>query len=181
LDLAFTPEHAARLRGRSIECIAAPVEQAPLGGWRFDAIVMNQVVEHLWDSRRSLALLHDALNPGGRLILSTPNLDGWDRHFFRRSCWGGYYMPRHLNLFTPASLTRLLQECGFERVAVRRLTAPLIWVRSLQYSLRARRVPGAGVFCDANLAAIALFAALDQLALACGHETSNLQAVAWRS
>jgi ubiquinone/menaquinone biosynthesis C-methylase UbiE len=180
VDLAWSPASEAALRAAQIDCIASPIESVRLPEQSFDVIVMNQVIEHVWDVRAALVTLRRALVPGGSLILATPNLDGYDRRFFRRSCWGGYYMPRHLNLFTPASLERLLEECGFRDVSIRFLTAPLVWMRSIQYAFRAGGVPGAALFTDANLPALAAFTALDRLALAAGLQTSNLQAVAHR-
>jgi SAM-dependent methyltransferase len=180
LDLGLSPEQEAALRAAGIACISSPIESASLPEASFSVIVMNQVIEHVWDVRVTLAHLRRALAPGGRLTLATPNLDGYDRRFFPRSYWGGYYMPRHLNLFTPASLTRILEESGFRHVSIQFLTASLIWVRSFHYAWRAHGWPGAAFFSDANLAALALFTVMDRIAMAAGLETSNLQAVARR-
>lgn len=51
-----------------------PVEQAP-----FDVIIVSEVLEHLHEDEleRVLSRLHDALVPGGILLVTVPNGFGW--------------------------------------------------------------------------------------------------------
>jgi SAM-dependent methyltransferase len=78
----------------------------------FDVATMWDVVEHLDEPGADLRRIHRALRPGGRLILTTPVLDGWEARLFGER-WPGWDAPRHLTLFTRARLSALLEESGF--------------------------------------------------------------------
>ncbi len=69
-------------------------------------------MEHFHDPgaavRRCLALLR----PGGVLWIATPNIDSLGHERFGAD-WFGLDPPRHLVLFTPRALERLLREVGF--------------------------------------------------------------------
>jgi 2-polyprenyl-3-methyl-5-hydroxy-6-metoxy-1,4-benzoquinol methylase len=84
------------------------------GDSRFDAVVMNHVLEHVNDP---IAFLRDALRlltPGGVLHVAVPNVACWEA---RLSGWTSYE-PYHLSYFTPKTLRKVLAASGFsvERV-----------------------------------------------------------------
>ncbi|HMN95827.1 MAG TPA: methyltransferase domain-containing protein [Phycisphaerales bacterium] len=86
----------------------ATLREAP-----FDAITMWAVLEHVHDPR---ALVRDAvrlLRPGGRLFVLVPNFRSIPARWLLHDD-----VPRHLLMFTPQTLRRLLVESGLE---VRRL------------------------------------------------------------
>ena len=143
---------------------------------------MNQIIEHVWDVRLTLNSCRAALKMGGLLAIETPNPDGWDRTFFRSGAWGSYYWPRHLNLFTKAHMTRILEESGLEVVSSNSLLAPPCWIYSIQFSAsRAGVGPWfKSLFADNNILLLAVFAVLDRVALCLGAETSNQQMIARR-
>ena len=69
---------------------AIPVEDS-----RFDAVIFNQVMEHLPEPRAVLCELHRALRPGGRLIFSAPLF--YEEHekpydFYRYTQFGVRYL-----------------------------------------------------------------------------------------
>jgi 2-polyprenyl-3-methyl-5-hydroxy-6-metoxy-1,4-benzoquinol methylase len=87
----------------------------------FDVIVSTEVIEHLYAPRAFVDGCMKALNPGGRLILTTPYhgylknlvlsiMGKWDQH--ADPLWDG----GHIKLWSKASLTTLLQERGFQNV-----------------------------------------------------------------
>ena len=78
----------------------------------FDAVTLSHVIEHLHDPLADLRRIHRLLGPGGRLWIATPNLLALGHRLFERD-WVALDPPRHLVLFTPASLDRLLRRCGF--------------------------------------------------------------------
>ena len=80
----------------------------------FDAVVMLQLIEHVEDPVAICARVFALLRPGGIFIVETPNLAGLDYRLFRGRCWGHYHFPRHWNLFSTASLQRMLTRAGFE-------------------------------------------------------------------
>ena len=83
-----------------------------------------------------LGKLATTLKPGGIIAIETPDTDGYDRYFFSRGTWGGYYVPRHLNLYNFERLARLLTRSGLEIVRQKSLPAPIIWCYSLQAVLQ---------------------------------------------
>ncbi len=176
-DWSFTLTQKRRLEAERIEIIEGPVEAVTLPDRVIDLAIMNQVIEHLWDARQGLRKIHGAMRPGGCLSIATPNLGGYDRRLFA-DYWGGYYMPRHLNLFSVTSLARLLRDEGFDVIDMRQLVAPLVWVRNCQYFCKARQWGLHRVFTDHNLPALLLFAVMDRVAILLGGETSNLQCIA---
>lgn len=177
VDIAFPAPLRQRLEQAGVRLIEGPAESAALGG-PHDLVVMNQLIEHLWDVDGVLEALRRAMRPGALLSIATPDPSGWDRAFFARGAWGGYYFPRHLNLFSPAGLETVLGRAGFRVTARARLVAPLVWIGSLRAVLARRGSPLARIARDTNLVLVAVFTALDVLALVLGLRTSNQQVVA---
>lgn len=84
----------------------------------FDAIVMSHVLEHVPNPRGLLAECYRILKSGGRLVSITPNAAGWGHKVFGRH-WLHLDPPRHLHIFTAASLRKLACESGWSRPVVR--------------------------------------------------------------
>ena len=176
LDWSFGPGVAAELAAARIETLTGAIETAGLPRDHYDVITMNQLIEHVWDVRLVLDRCCRALKVGGLLAIETPNPDGWDRRFFKSGGWGGYYWPRHLNLFTRCHLSRVVAEAAMEVVIAEPLLAPPCWIYSLQFSAQQRAGAGdwfAKLFPDTSMPLLAAFAALDRMALLLGAETSN--------
>jgi 2-polyprenyl-3-methyl-5-hydroxy-6-metoxy-1,4-benzoquinol methylase len=84
----------------------------------FDVVLCGDVVEHLRDPVAALARLRPLLRPGGRLVLSTPNVANWA---IRVSLLGGRwrYTDRgildrsHTHLFTRSTLREALEAAGY--------------------------------------------------------------------
>ncbi|MEM3485988.1 MAG: class I SAM-dependent methyltransferase [Candidatus Methanomethyliaceae archaeon] len=86
----------------------------------FDVITMWDVLEHLPSPYNSLQQIHQWLRDGGHLFLSIPNVHSFDAKLFG-SWWIGWDAPRHLYAFPEPTLKRLLQDTGFNIVAMRSL------------------------------------------------------------
>ena len=80
-------------------------------------IRMNHVIEHLYAPGEVLKNLFRKLTRGGQLHIATPNPAGLGSRLFR-SRWLGLDCPRHIVLFPPAVLARLLKETGFTQLEV---------------------------------------------------------------
>jgi SAM-dependent methyltransferase len=78
----------------------------------FDIAYANHVIEHVREPHAMLEELSRVLKPGGVLIIGVPNLDSSLLRFFK-SRWFNLDVPRHLFLFSPASLTAVLRQHGF--------------------------------------------------------------------
>ena len=91
------------------------LEQAAFADESFDAVTLWDVLEHLHDPRASLCEIRRILKSDGILVLRVPNASGWDARLFGRY-WAGFEPPRHLYVFTPATLNALLAETGYSAV-----------------------------------------------------------------
>jgi SAM-dependent methyltransferase len=66
---------AAHVRDLGFEATACDASAGiPYGDATFDVVVCGEVLEHVVDTDNLLAEIHRVLAPGGRLILTTPNL-----------------------------------------------------------------------------------------------------------
>jgi len=86
-------------------------------GASFDAIVMNNVIEHLRNPRETLIECRRILRAGGRLVMITPNSDSLGRNLFGRN-WRGLEPPRHLYLYNSKALRNLCRQTGFHDLQV---------------------------------------------------------------
>ena len=105
---------------------------APLDGRSFDAVIMRNVIEHVPDPKGDLERAATLLRPGGVLVLRTDNVASLDARLFR-SLWYGYDFPRHLTLFSPATLTAYVEAVGLEITRVQYSLVPTHWIMSLRY------------------------------------------------
>lgn len=116
----------------------------PFGLNAYDAIISVEVIEHLYAPRRFIAQAHEALRPGGLLILTTPywgylknvllavtgRLDG-----LHTALWDG----GHIKHWSRDTLTKLVTEQPFETLGFegcgRRI--PFVW-KGMLMAFRAR-------------------------------------------
>jgi SAM-dependent methyltransferase len=78
----------------------------------FSAATLRSYLEHELHPRAVLGELRRTLAPGGVAIVKVPNYASLNRRVTGRK-WCGFRYPDHLNYFTPASLTRMAEECGY--------------------------------------------------------------------
>ena len=90
---------------------------------KFDVVLLNFVLEHLFDLGEALSLLRDEyLEPGGRLFITVPNVATYLRDGIQ------FYAHEHAQFFTPNTLHHALETRGFTVVAERSAGEPAIWV-----------------------------------------------------
>jgi SAM-dependent methyltransferase len=82
----------------------------------FDAIVMNNVIEHLPLPDRVFHECQRILRPGGRLVMVTPSTRSQGYRTYGED-WRGLEVPRHLHLFSPATLEGFARAAKFTRTA----------------------------------------------------------------
>jgi 2-polyprenyl-3-methyl-5-hydroxy-6-metoxy-1,4-benzoquinol methylase len=122
---------------------------------RFDAIIMNHVIEHIRDPLSLLVECRRLLKPSGVLVITTPNAAGLGAKMFGRY-WRGYEVPRHLFVFAPASLATILKRSSLNCISQRTLalSAQSIFLESLAavqatHSDRAKSFPFYGLIARA--------------------------------
>ncbi|MBP8973522.1 MAG: class I SAM-dependent methyltransferase [Anaerolineae bacterium] len=102
-----------------------------------DAIVMWEVIEHIWPVHQYLVKLRDALHRNGVLAISTPNLR---RKGYMNSLAhpGPNSPPIHLNFFTQEALSATLEAAGYSRIQFihRRVYRSDLKLRSLIYNAK---------------------------------------------
>ena len=93
-----TPEN----RARGLADVYYDGAALPFATASFDAIVCNQVLEHVFEPDRFLGEMRRVLRPGGRMLLSVPF--AWDEH----------EQPRDFARYSSFGLAALLRKSGFE-------------------------------------------------------------------
>jgi SAM-dependent methyltransferase len=77
------------------------------GQERFEAVTFWAVLEHLAEPAKFIEQAWRVLQPGGRLFVLVPNIDSLASRFLRERY--RYIYPQHLNYFSKATLTRLVE------------------------------------------------------------------------
>ena len=95
-----------------LDVIQADLFEADLGGRRFDAVVMGDVIEHLPRPDDALDRIAELLTPGGVLHLALPNAGSRLARRMGARWWS--VIPTHVQYFTRASLLTLLRRRGWE-------------------------------------------------------------------
>jgi 2-polyprenyl-3-methyl-5-hydroxy-6-metoxy-1,4-benzoquinol methylase len=83
-----------------------------------DVVRIWDVIEHLRSPRAAMGRAYRSLRPGGLLSLTTTNFASLSR-WVNGPEWVYLNGADHIVLFEPRTITRLLEEVGFERVTVR--------------------------------------------------------------
>lgn len=95
-----------------------------------DVVTAFEVIEHLYSPGDFIARCRNWLAPGGLLVLTCPNVLGFEVEVLGQDA--SAVDPEHLNLMHPASLTRLLKSEGFEVIESEtpgRLDCDLVGIR----------------------------------------------------
>lgn len=104
LELDPVAVEAARAAGLPVE--QGDLSTAGLPEAAFDVVTLSHVIEHVHDPQALLQECRRVLRPGGRIVVVTPNAESWLHRRYGR-LWLGLDPPRHLHVFTLASLARL--------------------------------------------------------------------------
>ena len=82
-------------------------------GEMFDCIIAVEVIEHIYDPNRFVSQLASRLNPGGWLIMATPDMGSWWRRILG-SKWPSFKLPEHVAYYDRVTLNRLFSQNGFD-------------------------------------------------------------------
>lgn len=123
-DLSRTAVHNARTLVPSACYLQADGMRLPFSDNTFDLALSSEVLEHILQPEKMLAEVARVLQPGGKLVISTPN---W-RSFFGLARWMGETLLRRPftsddqpvdRWATPSSLTALLHSARFAVISQR--------------------------------------------------------------
>jgi 2-polyprenyl-3-methyl-5-hydroxy-6-metoxy-1,4-benzoquinol methylase len=124
VELGETTARGARERGLDVRTGTLEDVMPTLGGRRFDLITFWDVLEHLEDPRRELALAAGLLEPGGMVAATFPNIDGlYPRLTYRliarrTGVWEHPELPVHLYDFSARTSRALLERLGYSVAGV---------------------------------------------------------------
>ena len=98
---------------------------------RYDTITSFNVLEHVKHPTELLREMSEKLNPGGILIVTTPNPSCIHRRLRGLHKWNMVCPPHHINLFTRTALTGMLVREGFELLEYSTLSTYINSVRKI--------------------------------------------------
>jgi ubiquinone/menaquinone biosynthesis C-methylase UbiE len=122
-------ERARQRLGGDAEVVELyPDEALPLDDSQFDLVLCSETLEHVRDVQYLLSEARRVLRPGGTLAVTSP---AHGRGTALRMVFKGFDsefdpLSPHLRFFTKRSLTRLLDELGFDPRSVRRQRGTLL-------------------------------------------------------
>lgn len=114
-------EHATKIAACFGKIYNLDLEKFSMPEWqdKFDAVLMGDILEHLRDPWQVVRDMHRITKPGGRIIISVPNVMHLSM-FYRllQGDWSyaesGILDRTHLRFFTKQTAMRLLREAGWQ-------------------------------------------------------------------
>ena len=106
--VAFCKEHG-------LSAVYGDLLTRPFAPATFDAVIAEQVFEHLYNPVAYMKELHRVLKPGGLLYVAVPNFGGVAAKL-RGPEWEYVHPASHVRYFDRASLADTAQRCAFEVV-----------------------------------------------------------------
>ena len=92
------------------------LDNAPFEQGSFDVVTMSHVIEHVPNPISFTQTAARFLKSGGQMVIVTPNVQSLGHKLFRQN-WYPLDPPRHLILFTPATIKQcLLKTGGFQQI-----------------------------------------------------------------
>ncbi|MBI5635257.1 MAG: methyltransferase domain-containing protein [Nitrospirae bacterium] len=123
--LDIDPRNCQAVTERGLKCICGTIDAVDLPAGSYDSIIGSQVIEHISDPRKFLMRCAQLIRPGGRVLLSTPNIESRYRRISGQN-WIHWFVPYHQVLFSPHSLEMLGKQCNLRMLSYRTET-PTAW------------------------------------------------------
>lgn len=80
---------------------------------KYDLVVMQHVIEHFSNPDKVRLKLRRVLKLNGMAVITTPNIDSWQRKIFGKY-WYGWQYPYHMVVYSPKHLEDMFERHGFE-------------------------------------------------------------------
>ncbi len=106
----------------------------------FDYVTLDQVIEHTVDPVETLRGVERVLKPGGAVVLSMPNSNGWGARLFGNR-WIHWHAPYHIQHFTVRSMEMAAKKAGLTMESCRTVTLS-VWLHYQFMHLLTRPVEG---------------------------------------
>ncbi len=130
IDFLATPANLQAMESYSQMNLDTGELGAVLGGRRFDYVLLLDVLEHLKDPERLLSEAKKALRPGGRIIISVPNIANITVRLLLLAgrfdyTSRGILDNTHLRFFTRRTARRMTDSCGLSIVKEKLTVMPV--------------------------------------------------------
>jgi SAM-dependent methyltransferase len=122
-------------RGHTDPHIFTSIEAIRDAGLSFDAIWMNNSIEHLVDTDATMSQLRGMLKPGGIVWGLTPNASHRAASMFGRN-WGYLHFPYHTAMFSAVGLRIAARRWGFSGMLFRKTFLPSAWAFTLEHYMK---------------------------------------------
>jgi len=112
------PEEQARAKCVSEgKKVSASIDELIESSAKFDLVALFHVVEHFYNPRIEFTRIYDLLNPGGLLILETPNAEDALLTAYHNEAFSNFtYWSHHPMLHSSLSLSNLVTTAGFSNI-----------------------------------------------------------------
>jgi len=140
-----------------LEIINADIEEYDLGEKEYDLVLMQHVLEHLKDPISVIRKIHKSLKENGYLVIWIPFFDSLEQKIFGKY-WAGFDAPRHLYFFSVDKIREVLTNHGFSVKEINYSAIPNLWIRSIQYFMKDKKIPFYSFFDDRrNIILLSIF------------------------
>lgn len=151
-------EHALRIAREcyGVDCAHGNFSADRFEKNSFDFVNMDYFLEHIPDPMRALADARAILRDGGILRLAIPNAESLQFKMFGKR-WFNIEAPRHLYIFTPQVITKMLAANGLQLIHIDHFsikTNPVVCASSFSLRLNPHKIVASGF--GAKLALLAL-------------------------
>jgi len=111
-------EAVEKARSKGLTVSHGYIEDQHFPDETFDAIIMNHVIEHVYEPGPLFRELRRILKTGGQLVMLAPNMESLGQKLFRHADVMFMDTPRHLYGFTPGSMRIMAEGAGFTKTRV---------------------------------------------------------------
>lgn len=141
--IAIEPSSSLALscRNKGVEVIEKTIEKVNLSN--VDVITCFELIEHLFQPKSFLSACTKALTKNGLLILTIPNIQGFDLQVLGKNS-DNINGPNHLNYFNPYSISLLVKRVGLDVINLEtpgRLDAQLVRDKALSKQIDLTKQP----------------------------------------